>query len=121
MPIKSFEEILAWKKSHELVLFIYRLSEKYPRHEIFGLVSQSRRCAVSVPSNISEGFRRKGKNDSLHFYNIAQSSLEELRYQVLLSKDLNYISGNEYEKFVVMAEETSKILNGWIKSQEKNA
>ena len=69
MAIKSFQEIVAWQKSHELTLLVYRITEKYPKHEIFGLTSQSRRCAVSVPSNIAEGFRRKGKNDSLHFYN----------------------------------------------------
>ena len=74
---------------------------------------------MSVPSNIAEGFRRKGKNDTLHFYNVAQSSLEELRYQMLLAKDLSYLSILEYEKFVSAAEEASKVLNGWIKSQSQ--
>jgi len=117
MPIKSFQDIIAWQKSHQLVLMVYRLTEKYPKHEIFGLTSQSRRCGVSIPSNIAEGFKRKGKNDSLHFYNVAQASLEELRYQILLARDLHYITETEYEKFVEAAEEASKVINGWIKSQ----
>jgi four helix bundle protein len=67
MPIKTFQDILAWKKSHELCLEVYKLTSQYPKHELFGLVSQSRRCAVSNPSNIAEGYRRAGKSDSLHF------------------------------------------------------
>jgi four helix bundle protein len=69
-----------------------------------------------VPSNIAEGFRRNGKNDSLHFYNIAQASLEELKYQLLLAKDLKYIKQEEYENVLSMAEEASKLLSGWCKS-----
>lgn len=118
MPIQTFQDIVAWQKSHELVLEVYRITETYPKHEIFGLVSQSRRCAVSVPSNIAEGYRRNGKNDSLHFYNIAQSSLEELKYQILLAKDLKYISETENKKLEFMMEECSKLLYGWIKSQK---
>lgn len=117
--VKSFEDILAWQKSHQLVLMVYKISDKYPKHELFGLVSQSRRCAVSIPSNIAEGYRRNGKNDSLHFYNIAQSSLEELRYQLLLGRDLKYMSEIEFQTIVALLVETSKILNGWTNSQKK--
>lgn len=117
MRIVTFQDILAWKKSHKLCLEVYRLTGKYPKDELFGLVSQSRRAAVSVPSNITEGYRRVGNNDSLHFYNIAQSSLEELRYQLLLAHDLKYISTVENERVSALAEETSKVLSGWIKSQ----
>jgi four helix bundle protein len=121
MQINSFQDILAWQKSHQLVLMVYKISEKYPKHEIFGLTSQSRRCGVSIPSNIAEGFRRNGLKDSLHFYNAAQASLEELRYQMILARDLKYLGQVEYEKFVVIAEEASKVLNGWIKSQVKRS
>lgn len=117
MFIKTFQEIVAWKKSHELVLEVYKLSSDYPKHEIFGLTSQSRRCGVSVPSNIAEGFRRNGKNDSLHFYNISQGSLEELKYQLLLARDLFYITDIQYQKVITIAEEVSKLLSGWVKSQ----
>jgi four helix bundle protein len=116
MLITTFQDIKAWQKSHALTLEVYRLTAIYPKHELFGLTSQTRRAAVSVPSNIAEGFRRKGKNDSLHFYNIAQASLEELKYQLLLARDLKYIEPVEYENVLVIAEETSKLLAGWVKS-----
>ena len=118
MTIKTFREIVAWQKAHELVLMVYFLTAKYPKHELFGLTSQSCRCAVSIPSNIAEGFKRKTKNDSIHFYNMAEGSLEELKYQLLLAKDLKYITILEYEKALVLAEETGKLINGWIKIQK---
>ena len=117
--IKSFEDILAWQKAHQLTLEVYRLTEKYPKHETFGITSQTRRSGVSVPSNIAEGFRRNGQADSLHFYNIAQASLEELRYQLLLARDLGYVSKQEFEKVSIQATEASKTLNGWVNSQKK--
>lgn len=117
MTIKTFKEIVAWQKSHELVLLIYQFTGKYPKHELFGLVSQSRRCAVSIPSNIAEGFKRKTKNDSIHFYNMAESSLEELKYQMLLANDLKYISEHEYQQALNMAEEVGRLIYGWIKIQ----
>ena len=82
--IKKFTEIIAWQKAHELALFIYLITNKFPRSEEFGLSSQMRRAAVSVPSNIVEGFKRKSVKDGVNFYNIAEGSLEELKYQVLL-------------------------------------
>ena len=83
--IKTFQDIVAWQKAHQLALLVYQLTEKYPKIEIFGLVSQGRRCAVSVPSNIAEGYTRKSRADCLHFYRIADGSLEELKYQLLLA------------------------------------
>lgn len=116
--IKSFQDIIAWKKAHELVLFIYKITDNFPRSEEFGLKSQIRRAAVSIPSNIAEGFKRKSKADSVHFYNMAEASLEEAKYQLILSRDLKYISLEEYEKSVFLAEETGKILYGWLSSQK---
>jgi four helix bundle protein len=118
MIIKSFTEIIAWQKSHQLVLDVYVLTSEYPKHEMFGLVSQSRRCAVSIPSNIAEGFKRKSLNDSLHFYNIAEASLEELKYQLLLAKDLKYVSEFKYQKVFERCEEVGKLIYGWIKIQK---
>ena len=120
MIIQSFKNILAWQKSHQLTLEVYRLTKSFPTHELFALVNQIRRCAVSVPSNIAEGFCRNGKKDSLHFYNISRASLEELKYQLLLSKDLGYINSKEYNQIESMAEEASKTLTGWIKAQRGN-
>jgi four helix bundle protein len=118
MIIKTFKEIVAWQKAHELVLMVYILTANYPKHELFGLTSQSRRCAVSIPSNIAEGFKRKSKNDSVHFYNMAESSLEELKYQLLLAKDLKYMTEVEYQKALDLSEEVGRLINGWIKIQK---
>ena len=118
MLIKQFQEILAWQKAHELVLMIYSITEGFPQKETFGLTSQMRRCAVSIPSNIAEGFKRKHLNDSLHFYNISQGSLEELKYQSLLAKDLCYIKESAYLKLFDLLEEVGKTLHGWTKIQK---
>jgi|ERR1051326_3571746 four helix bundle protein len=118
MAIQTFSEIIAWRKSHELVLAVYQLTAKYPKHELFGLISQSRRCAVSIPSNIAEGFKRRSKNDSIHFYNMAEASLEELKYQILLARDLKYITEVEYNEALELAEEVRRLINGWIKVQK---
>lgn len=118
MIIRTFQEILAWQKAHQLTLRVYKATDKYPRAEQFGLILQSRRCAVSIPSNIAEGFKRKSRADSIHFYNIAQGSLEELKYQMILARDLHYISESEYSDFEALADETGKLINGWIKIQK---
>ena len=89
---KSFEDLLVWRRSHDLVLLIYRVSADFPQSEVYGLTAQLRRAACSVPANIVEGFRRQGKADKLRFYNIAQASLEEARYFMMLARDLGYCS-----------------------------
>lgn len=89
-PAQSFQELVVWQKSHALVLHVYRMTRSYPREELFGLVSQMRRAAVSVPANIAEAFKRKSRTDKARVVNLAQSSLEELRYYFLLSSDLGY-------------------------------
>jgi len=115
--IKSFTEITAWKKSHELTLYVYKITIDYPKDELYGLTSQSRRAATSVPANIVEGFRRKDLKDSVRFYNIAEASLDELKYHLMLAKDLKYMSKERYEFIYKKIEETSKTLYGWMKSQ----
>lgn len=87
---KNFRDLIVWKKAHEWVLNVYEFTKRFPKEELFGLTSQLRRSAVSVPANIVEGFKRYGLNDKIRFYNIAQSSLEESRYYLILSHDLKY-------------------------------
>lgn len=118
MPIQNFREIIAWQKAHQLAVLIYKLTEKFLKTEIFGLVSQLRRNAVSVPSNIVEGYKRKSKNDAIRFYIIAESSLEEMKYQLILSLDLGYILQSEYESANELAEEVGKLLNAWKNHQK---
>jgi four helix bundle protein len=88
---KRFEDLTVWQKAHKLVLEIYKITKDFPSEEKFALVSQMRRAAVSIPANIAEGFKKRGRKDKANFYNIAQGSLEELRYYIILSEDLGYI------------------------------
>ena len=92
LPTKSrtFEDVDLWKKAHAWVLDIYRFTEGFPKHELFGLVYQLRRSAVSVPGNFAEGFQKTSRADKVRFYNIAQGSLEESRYYLILARDLRY-------------------------------
>lgn len=120
MPyVQTFRDVVAWQKAHQLVLSVYRLAQKFPHFETYDLASQLRRASVSVASNIVEGFKRKGKGDSRYFYNVAEASLEEVKYQLLIAKDLHYIELFEYEESATLAGEVGRILNGWIKSQGK--
>jgi four helix bundle protein len=88
---QTFRDLIVWQKSHALVLEVYKLTRKLPKEELFGLVSQMRRAAVSVPANIAEGFKRRGKPDKARHMNIAQGSLEELQYFFILCTDLSYL------------------------------
>src|SRR5205823_4599482 len=87
---KTFMDVVVWQKAHAWVLKIYRYVATFPKHELFALGSQMRRAAFSVPANIAEGFKKRGRADKLRFYNIAQGSLEECRYYLILAQDLGY-------------------------------
>lgn len=115
--IRTFKEAIVWQKSHKLTLSVYELTKKFPKNEEYALANQMRRAAVSVPSNIAEGFKRRTIRDGIHFYNIAEGSLEELKYQILLSKDLGYISDEIYNELEKMTDEVGKLLFGWKRSQ----
>ena len=113
---KSFFELDVWKKSHQLVLDLYSVTSNFPDSEIFSLTSQIRRAVISIPANIAEGYKRFGKADKIRFYNIAQSSLEEVRYYIFLSGDLGYIENKiELDRLVT---EISKMLEKYIKQIE---
>ena len=88
-PSKSFRDLIVWQKAHNLVLSVYKYSESFPSKEVFGLTSQLRRSIVSVPANIAEGVKKRGKPDKVRFMNIAQGSLEESIYYLILANDLN--------------------------------
>ncbi|MFT3743230.1 MAG: four helix bundle protein [Pyrinomonadaceae bacterium] len=85
MPARSFEDVEIWKKAHAFVLEAYRLTDEFPKHELYGLTSQLRRAAVSIPANFAEGFGKATKPDKLKFYSISQGSLEECRYYLILA------------------------------------
>jgi four helix bundle protein len=113
---ESFEKLIVLKKAHSLVLNIYDLTKKFPKDEVYGLTSQIRRASVSIPSNIVEGKSRNSKKDYLRFLLISRGSLEEVKYQLLLSKDLNYIKEKDYIKLYELSNEVGKLLNGLINS-----
>ena len=92
---KRFTDLIVWQKAHAFVLSIYRMSSSFPKTEIYGLTSQIRRAAVSIPANIAEGFKKKSKADKVRYMNIGQGSLEECRYYLFLIKDLGYADTKE--------------------------
>jgi four helix bundle protein len=110
-PAKTFEDLVVWQKAHEFVLLIYRLSQGFPKHETYGLSSQFRRAAVSIAANIAEGFRKRGKADKTRFLNIAQGSVEECRYYLILTRDLGYGNITELRQLL---EEVSKLLGAYL-------
>ena len=106
----TFQDLRVWQKAHEVVLDIYRLTAAFPREELFGLTAQIRRAAVSVPANIAEGFVKRGKSDKVRFYNIAQGSLEEVRYYLILSRDLDIA---ESDALLEKVDEVSRMLEAY--------
>ncbi len=115
----GYKNLNVWIKADELVLLIYDLTKKFPREELFGLTSQMRRCAVSIPANIVEGYGRRTQKDKLQFYYIAHGSLNELEYYIDLSFKLKYISKEEYEKLFSLRNDVGKLLNGFIRTMGK--
>ncbi|MFO7523823.1 MAG: four helix bundle protein [Ignavibacteriaceae bacterium] len=111
-------KLLVWQKSHELVLKIYEITKEFPIDEQFGLTSQIRRAVVSIPSNIVEGKARGSNKDYNRFLMIARGSLEEVKYQLLLAKDLQYIDEKNYKEVLNLSMETGKLLAGLIKTLE---
>jgi four helix bundle protein len=101
------------RKAHQFVLEVYKLTKNFPREEVFGLTSQFRKAAVSIPANIVEGYKKKGKNDKVRFFNISEGSLEECKYYIILSKDLEYVTNGD---LLIPAEEISKLLNSYSKA-----
>ncbi len=118
-PAKTFKDLLVWQKAHQFVLGIYRLSNSFPKTEIYGLTSQLKRAAISVAANIAEGFKKRGWADKLRFLNIAQGSLEECRYYLILTQDLEYANTTEIS---FLLEEVSKLLEAYSsKIRQKNS
>lgn len=111
-PAQSFRDLAMWKLAHQFVLDVYAMTKDFPDNEIYGLTSQIRRAAISVPANIAEGFKKKGSRDKVRFYNIAQGSLEECRYYLLLISDLHYADTTEISKRV---DQISKMIESYIK------
>jgi four helix bundle protein len=112
-PAKTFEDLVVWQKGHGFVLRIYDLTSNFPRAEAFGLTTQLKRAAVSVPANIAEGFKKRGKADKARLLNIAQGSLEEARYYLILGRDLGYYRD---QTIFEQLEEVSRLLEAYTQA-----
>jgi four helix bundle protein len=113
---KGFRKLLVWQKAHHLVMLVYKFTENFPKSELFGMTSQIRRAIVSVPANIAEGYAAGGKGQFIRFLNIAQGSLAEVEYYLILAADLNYITDEQYKETESLRGEVGFLLHRLIQS-----
>lgn len=116
--IRSFTDLNSWKEGHQLVLMTYEITKKFPKEEMFGLIMQLRRAAVSFTSNIAEGFSRNSFKEKVQFYCMALGSLTEIQNQLLVARDIGYISKEEFNKIAEQTIKVNKITNGLIKKSK---
>ncbi len=116
---KSYKDLLIWQKGILIVKMVYESFENFPKDEIFGLQSQIKRATVSIPSNIAEGWGRSSTQSYLHFLKIARGSLFELETQIIIAKELNFLTEIRYKEIIELITEESKMLNAFIKSITK--
>ncbi len=114
--VRTFQDLIVWQKAHALTLNVYQATRKFPSDEKYGIISQMRRSAYSVPSNIVEGHSRRSKKEFGRFLSIAAASLSELRYFMILSRDLGHLNLEEYEKLYQNAQEVGRILYSFTRS-----
>jgi len=117
MTYKSFRDLIVWQKAHQFTLAVYNYTKGFPREELFGLSSQFRRAAVSVAANIAEGYPKRGRADKARYYNIAQGSLEECKYYIILAQDLGYGNSEHLNK---QAMEVGRLLGSYISAIKTN-
>lgn len=113
---KNYKQLIVWQKSIDLTELVYKLTSRFPKEEVYGITSQIRRCAVSVPSNIAEGQARSSTAQFKHFLSISKGSLAELETQFIIAERLKFISAEESESFQTRVNEVGKLLNGLINS-----
>jgi four helix bundle protein len=111
MTTQTFKQLLVWQKSHAFVLAVYKYTNTFPKTEIYVLTSQFKRAAISIAGNIAEGYKKKGKADKARIMNIAQGSIEECQYYLILAKDLGY---GENSFLINVLDEISKMLQSYI-------
>jgi len=118
--MRDFKKIQVWQKAHTFVLRIYKTTESFPRDELFGLTSQIRRAAASIPTNIAEGAGRETQKEFSRFIHVASGSASEVEYQLLLAHELGYIAREEYIQLEANINEIKKMLHGFAKVQKSN-
>ncbi|OSZ80838.1 four helix bundle protein [Chitinophagaceae bacterium IBVUCB2] len=117
---KTYKDLDVWVKARAFVKEIYLSTKDFPKDELYGLVSQMRRSAISIPSNIAEGYGRQYKKESIQFFHIARGSLYELETQLYIAADLNYLQQAKLPELILLLEECRKLLGGLIKYFETN-
>jgi four helix bundle protein len=117
--VRSYRDLVAWKKAIELVTEIYRLTEGFPKGELFGLMSQIRRAAVSIPSNIAEGHARTSRKEFQYFLSNARGSMAELETQIIISHNLGFINEPDLICFLEQVAEVGRIINGLLTALKK--
>jgi four helix bundle protein len=117
---KGFRKLIVWQKAHQLALLVYKLTDKFPKSEIYGLTSQLRRAVVSVPANIAEGYGYGKRGQTARYIDIAQGSLSEVEYFLILSLDLSYIKQEEYDQAESLRAETGYLLYRLEQSLKKS-
>lgn len=116
--IVNFKDLDAWREGHKLVILVYEITKAFPREELFGLTIQMRKCAVSITSNIAEGFSRQSYKEKVQFYAIAQGSVTELQNQLIVARDVKYIDDKKFKDIYKQTVKVHKILNGLIKKSK---
>lgn len=116
--IINFTDLIAWKEGHRLVLEVYTITKHFPNKETFILSSQMQRCVISITSNIAEGFSRRGKREKMQFYSTALASLTELQNQLIIAKDLSYVSEQKFNELTELTILVHKLINGLVKSAQ---
>ena len=116
VKIQSFTDLVTWQEGHRLVLFIYEVTKIFPKEEMFGLTNQLRRASVSITSNIAEGFNRQSVKDKAHFYVMAHGSVAEVQNQLMICRDVSYLSKEKFSKITEQAILVHKLLTGLIRS-----
>lgn len=114
--IQNFTDLFAWRESHVVILSIYKVTKMFPSDERFGLIAQIRRASVSITSNIAEGFGRRTSKDKIHFYDMAIGSLNEVRNQLFIARDLSYLTQETWKELEQKIITAHKLINGLIKS-----
>ncbi|MBI4087636.1 MAG: four helix bundle protein [Candidatus Liptonbacteria bacterium] len=118
LNIKSYRDLIIWQRTKSSAVLIYKITEKFPTSELYGITSQMRRAAVSMPSNIAEGFRRKSVKEKLQFLRMAYGSGAELETQLEISRDLGYLSDQDYKNLSTELDQTMKMMNRTINTLE---
>jgi four helix bundle protein len=112
--IQSFTDLKVWQEGHKLVIMVYTITKTFPKSEMYSLVDQMRRSAISITSNVAEGFGRQSFKEKLQFYFLAQGSLLELKNIILVARDVGYLKPKEFDELAVQANTTDKLLRGFL-------